>query len=129
MVGSYNVCFDNQIVGWVTVTRQGLYAIISCRCGVTGGKKYDLYAKTETGKCSLGLLYAADGGYGLDTRIPVKKLGQGSIQFLIEQKMEQACSISLHCQIPTSVLLALEQYSYARSEGKPCLVLRNEKNG
>ena len=128
MVGSYDVYFGGHTVGRVRVARQGLYTTVSCRCGLPSGKKYDLYAQSETGKCALGLLYTVEGCFGMDTRIPVKELGQGSMNFWIEPRREFTGSVLLQSEIPTSVLLALEYYRFLRSEGKPCLILLDEKN-
>ena len=82
----YSVQFGNQPAGKVQVQRQGLYYQIHCRCRLTGDVVCRLYAKSGEKQENLGVVVPMDGGFGLDTRIPVKRLGEGELTFTLAPK-------------------------------------------
>ena len=73
-------------VGKVQVLRQGLYYAFHCRCRVSGETAVRLLARCGERREDLGVLVPMEGGFGLDTRRPVKHLGDGEIQFLLASK-------------------------------------------
>ena len=86
MVGDYEVFFGNQRAGRVQVQRQGLYYRIICRCQLTGDVVCRLYVSCGGKQENLGVVVPMDGGFGLDTRIPVKRLGEGEMGFTLIPK-------------------------------------------
>lgn len=88
MEGTYGVYFGTQMAGKVQVTRQGLYYRFSCRCRLTGDVMCRLRISSGGRRESLGVVVPMDGGFGLDTRLPVKKLGQGTPEFALVPKHE-----------------------------------------
>lgn len=73
-------------VGKVQVLRQGLYYAFHCRCRISGETAVRLLARCGERREDLGVLVPMEGGFGLDTRRPVKHLGEGEIQFLLASK-------------------------------------------
>lgn len=77
---------SGKTVGKVQVLRQGLYYAFHCRCRISGETAVRLLARCGERQEDLGVLVPMEGGFGLDTRRPVKHLGEGEIQFLLASK-------------------------------------------
>lgn len=76
MEGKYPVMAGNETVGWAWVTRQGLYYGIHCRCNLEKDEIIKLRLVNEESTQHVGILAPIDGKFGLDTQIPMKRLGQ-----------------------------------------------------
>ena len=83
------VTIGNQCVGRVQVRRQGLYYVFRCRCSLSGQTLWYLEAVCGEKRENLGVLVPIDGVFGLDTRRPVKNLGEGKIQFALRPKQDR----------------------------------------
>ena len=88
MVGDYDVFFGNQQAGRVQVTRQGLYYRFLCRCHLTGEVVCRLYITCGGQQESLGVVVPEGDGFGLDTRLPVKRFREGEPSFTLIPKHE-----------------------------------------
>lgn len=68
--------------------RQGLYYRFSCRCRLNNNTVFRL--RIECGKTqeSLGILVPVGAGFGLDTKIPVKRIVEGSPEFRLVPKQD-----------------------------------------
>ena len=90
MVGDYDVYFCHQHSGRVQVQRQGLYYRFQCRCRLTGDVVCRLYVSCGGKRENLGVVVPMDGGFGLDTRVPVKRFSAGEPEFSLEPRQEAA---------------------------------------
>lgn len=79
-----------KTVGKVQVLRQGLYDTFHCRCRLSGETPLRLIARCGERQEDLGVLVPMEGGFGLDTRRPAKRLGEGTVQFRLEAKHDPA---------------------------------------
>ena len=86
MVGTYEVKQGPDSVGQVTVERQGLYYRFSCRCTMTDTKMRRLTVTCNGKQEDLGTLVPMGNGFGLEKRIPVKRLGEGKPEFQMVSK-------------------------------------------
>lgn len=86
MEGTYDLMLSAEKIGLVRVTRQGLYYHFSCRCALSGEMMYHLAVNWDGGSENLGLLMPMDGQFGIETRLPAKRLGQGSLTFSLQPK-------------------------------------------
>lgn len=68
-------------IGTANVRREGLYYRIHCRCGISGEVLCRVLVRCGKREESLGILVPQDGAFGLDTRIPVKRVGEGPLTF------------------------------------------------
>lgn len=93
MEGSYEVYFGRQPAGKVTVRRLGLYYKFECRCKLTGGVVYRLQVVCGDRQENLGILVPAGNGFGLDTKVPVKRLGEGKPEFRLVPKHEKSSGV------------------------------------
>ena len=73
-------------VGKVQALRQGLYYVFHCRCQLDTQQAVRLWVNCGEKKEDLGVLVPMDGGFGLDTRRPVKHLGEGALRFRLALK-------------------------------------------
>ena len=81
MIGTFEIRKGSSPIGKVTVERQGLYYRITCRCSLTGEVMHHLVVTSGEKREDLGTLVPFDGAFGLEKRIPVKRLGEGEPEF------------------------------------------------
>ena len=86
MEGDYAVKLGDRVIGSATVERRGLYYHFRCRCGLTGDVMCRLVASCGGQDTDLGVLVPTEGGFGLDTKLPAKRLGVGVLAFRVEPK-------------------------------------------
>ena len=70
------------------VTRQGLYYRFLCRCHLTGEVVCRLYITCGGQQESLGVVVPEGDGFGLDTRLPVKRFREEEPSFTLIPKHE-----------------------------------------
>lgn len=73
MEGTYPLLLGGEAIGKVQVLREGLYLRFFCRCRLTGEVVYRVHAVCGARSENIGVLIPADGGFGLDTRLPAKR--------------------------------------------------------
>ena len=78
--------FGDRPVGHVLVERQGLYYVFRCRCTLSGKTAFRLLASCGEKQEDLGVLVPMGDSFGLDTRRPVKHLGEGTLSFRLVSK-------------------------------------------
>lgn len=79
----YNVILEKNVVGSVKVTRQGLYSRFHCACTLPDAGIYKLIVCSDDRRTNLGILVPQGSCFGLDTKIPRKNLGEGTLSFVI----------------------------------------------
>ena len=120
----FDVFRNDEAVGTATLTTMGLYYQIQCCCTLPEGSMQRLYVSTEHGTQMLGLLFPEEERFALQTKIPIQRLGQGSIRFYLEGQGEQKRKYVLDANKPYGDLPALERCRFALIDGKPYLVIR-----
>ena len=83
MLQQYPVFFGKDQVGKVQVLRDGLYSRFICRCCLSGDIMCRLHVRAGGGWISLGVVVPVDSGFGLDTKLPAKRLGKEEPEFLL----------------------------------------------
>ena len=86
MEGIYEVRFGANPAGKVKIERMGLYYSIHCRCQLSGAVVCRLVAQCGDEQIRLGIPVPSSDGFSLDTKIPIKKLGQGTPSFFLIPK-------------------------------------------
>ena len=92
MEQSYAVTVRGTSVGKVLVQRQGLYYHIFCRCQLKGDTIYRLVVTSGSTNVTLGVVIPTDNGFVLNTKLPVKKIGEGELGFTLCTKQEESSS-------------------------------------
>lgn len=125
----YDVYLDNRIIGSVTTAQQGLFCYLSCRCSLPDDKMYKLFAQIKEEILDFGLLYPINDSFGINTKAPLRKLGQGSIRFFVSPKDGIEVCVPLNSPSAFPHLSQLEQCRFIMKNGKPYMRIINEKNG
>ena len=126
MENEYTIHADNTAVGMAMVRRQGLYCHIRCRCKPPGNAVHRLYAVVGGKRTDLGICVPVDGAFGLDTKIPIKRIGEGVPSFYIAPNrpnhMEQFIPVCE--QMPFPCIGKLRSASLEHREGQMGLVFK-----
>lgn len=83
MEGFYEVTYGDEPIGKAELRRQGLYELISCRCRVTDDELYRIIAVWEDGWLNLGIPVPDMEGFVLKKSIPIKRLGENKLRFVM----------------------------------------------
>ena len=86
MEENYAVSLGGKPVGRAQVTRQGLYYRVVCRCSLSGEVMYRLECACRERRTNLGILVPCESGFGLETRFPVSRVGEGKLTFTLQPK-------------------------------------------
>lgn len=118
--GNYGVYFGSQLAGKVQVLRQGLYYRFICRCKLTGDVVCRLSVTCGSNRESLGVVIPTDGGFGLDTKLPIKKLGEGNMEFYLVPKHEpvEGKFVPIYPEEPFAYIERLKEAYLTRKDGQ-----------
>ena len=122
MEQKYAVTVCGKQVGIVSVKRQGLYYHFSCRCCLEGNVIYRLVITVGHSSLNLGIPVPEGGSFTLNTKLPVKCIGEGDMSFTLVPKHEPFSGTF----IPIS---PEEPFAYISRLRNAFLVLRNEQVG
>lgn len=90
MEGNYGVYLGEKLCGKVQVLRQGLYYRFICRCQLSGDVVCRLKVCCGGDEENLGVLIPMDGGFGLNTQVPVKRFSGKPVRFRIAARQEES---------------------------------------
>ena len=120
MEGNYSVHFGNKPVGKVQVIRQGLYYRFICRCQVAGDAVCRLCVICGDKQENLGVVIPVDGGFGLDTKLPVKRIGEGKMEFTLMPKHEVEAGkfVPIYPEEPFAYIEGLKEAFLVKKNGQ-----------
>ncbi len=75
------ILLGNDVIGTAAVSRAGLYYHICCNCMLSGKVIFKIVAECDNKSESLGICVPKGDSFGLEKKVPVKKLGEGIIKF------------------------------------------------
>ena len=130
MEGYYEVFFGGKSVGKVQVSREGLYLRFDCRCRLTGEVVCKLTVACGDRSENLGILIPMGDGFGLETRLAAKRLGEGELTFQIvpNRVVIPGQFVPIYPEEPFSYIARLKDAYLARQEEQVGAVIR-EKAG
>ncbi len=125
MEENFSVSFGTQTVGRVQRLRQGLYYRFICRCQLSGDVVCRLYVRCEDREESLGVVVPMGDGFGLDTKVAVKRLGEGEMVFFLRPKHEPVTGkfVPISPEEPFAYISRLKDAYLERREGQLGAVL------
>ena len=82
---TYSIHFGEEVIGEATVEKQGLFYRIHCLCHISGSVPFRVTVKGDT-DVDLGLCVPMDHDFGLNTSIPISKVGNGKLEFWARPK-------------------------------------------
>ena len=83
MDGQYNIFRDGECVGNADVKKKGLYYHFSCRCDLRERERIHLKVSCDSRVTDLGLCVPMDGSFGVETSVPIRKIGSGTPEFFL----------------------------------------------
>jgi len=124
--GTYSVYFGKQISGQVHVTKCGLYYHFRCRCQLSGDVVCRLMVTNGKIQEKLGILVPMEDGFGLDTKLPCKRLKNDSLFFSLIPKTEksEAQFAPIYPDEPFSYIEQLKDSFLVRKYGQPGILLK-----
>ncbi len=128
MDGSYDLTMGSQTVGHVHVEKQGLYYHFSCRCKLGGDVMHKLVVHCGGREENLGVCIPMDGMFGVEKKIPAKRLGQGTPQFQLLPKHEEKKGkfVPVYPEEPFSYLSKLENAFLETRNGQIGVVIADK---
>lgn len=129
MEGNYAVTFGQATVGKVQVQKQGLYYRFICRCQISGDVVCRLAVRCGGKQESLGIVVPVGDGFGLDTKIPAKRLGEGEPEFLLVPRHELAMGtfVPICPEEPFAYIARLKDAYFERRYGQAGVVIPDMK--
>lgn len=130
MEGTYDVLVSGRPVGQVHVTRQGLYYRFRCCCQLPEEGVCKLRIVCNGKEENLGVLVPTGCGFGLETKVPVKRLGEGKPSFRVVPNRARLSEnfIPIYPEEPFSYIERLKDAYLVRKNGQLGLAIR-EKAG
>ena len=126
----YLVASGNENIGNVQVQRQGLYYQIRCRCCLTGCIRYKLLASCGENSADLGICVPKDGVFGVDTKIPIKRLGEGTLSFRLVPRHSkvEGSFVPISPDEPFSYIRQLQNAHLEKQDGCIGVVIPQDQN-
>ena len=130
MEKEYSVFSGGEEVGKVWVQRRGLYYRICCRCALTGTVPFKLVASSADNTADLGLCVPQGEGFGVDTSIPIKRLGEGDLSFRLmpRHKSPEERFIPISPNEPFRYISQLQRAHLAKRNGAVGIRLPESQN-
>lgn len=122
MERKYSVTVCGKQAGVVLVRRQGLYFHFNCRCNLSGDIIYRLVVVCGMVQENLGILVPDQDSFVLDTKLPVKRIGEGELSFMLIPKHEMLAGTF----VPIS---PEEPFAYISRLKDSFLILKNGQAG
>lgn len=86
MAETYEIKYGDASAGTAQMEKQGLYCSFSCRCRLPDDGLYRIHVISGDSREDLGICVPMDGAFGMDKRIPAKRLGEGEMRFELVSK-------------------------------------------
>ena len=86
MAETYDITHEGAPVGSAQMEKQGLYYVFSCRCRLPEEGLYRIHAINGDGREDLGICIPVDGVFGMDKKVPQKRIGEGMLTFELVPK-------------------------------------------
>ena len=103
MAQTYEIKYGDMSMGTARAERQGLYLSFSCRCRLPEDGMYRIHVISGANRVDLGICIPLDGAFGMDKKLPAKRLGEGELLFelvakdwtpLVETAPEPECTVA-----------------------------------
>lgn len=108
------------------VTRQGLYYHFLCRCQLSGEVVCRLFITCGNHQEKLGIVVPVDGGFGLDTKLPVKQFGAEEPVFSLIPKTGSIDGnfVPIYPDEPFAYIEQLKEAFLVRKYGQPGILIK-----
>ena len=127
MFGTYDILLGGESVGKAQVSRQGLYACFQCRLRLAGEVMYKLTLVRDGGTLDLGVPVPQGDVFTLNTRIPIKRIGEGpfTIRAVPRHTPVGKRFVPLKEDEPFRYLAKLNEAAYAMQDGQVGIMIQD----
>lgn len=127
MEGNYSIFFGSEQVGKVQILRQGLYYRFIARCRLSGEVVCRLQINCGDTQENLGVVIPMNGGFGVDTKLPVKRFREGTPDFRLvaNHSVSEGIFCPIYPEEPFAYIGKLKEAFLARKDGNVGVVLKN----
>ena len=121
----YEILLGGAAVGKARVERRGLYYHFSCRCRLESDGMYRVSVSCGDRRENLGVLVPMGAEFGLDTKLAVKRLGEGMLRFQAypKYKLPVGQFIPLRPEEPFAYITRIQEAFLEIREGQVGVVL------
>lgn len=124
----YSVFFNNTDIGIASVTKEGLYYLIDCRCKIVKEGIYRLIASNGENNIDIGVLAPKESCFEIHRKISIKRLGAGKFTFSVVVKGENlpqpGCFVPFETGKPFTRLQDIDRARFVCMEGIPGLFIQ-----
>ncbi len=89
MIQVYDIFLGEESIGTAQVRKVGLYYQIDCLCRLSGQIHYRIIASGNAGEKDLGLCVPTGRQFGLQIRLPIKRIGEKQLCFKAVPKHQE----------------------------------------
>lgn len=116
----YEVYGGDESVGTACVNLEGLYYHVQIRCELSGNMMHKAVVRCNGHLEDLGILVPENGVFIMNTRIPMKKIGEGELYFRVipRHKPLQGTFVPLAPEEPFTYLTRLKDAFLANQNGE-----------
>lgn len=124
----FDIMLADQTIGTASVKREGLYYTFHCQCHLSGKVIYKLEVICGDKRENLGVCVPMDGAFGLVTRVPVKRLGEGklSVRAVPRHPEGKGKFVPIRAEEPFAYIDRLQKAYIKRQEGQLGIVIPDE---
>lgn len=121
----YDILLGQDPVGKAEVCVEGLYYRFRCQCELSGQVMYRLVVLCGGKQENLGVLIPVGDSFGLETKLAVKRLGKGKLEFRLLPKHARLDGrfVPLTPEEPFTYIDKLRSAYLARKNGKVGLII------
>lgn len=125
MVKAYDMEWNGQINGVAHIERKGLYYHITCRCDLPSSEMYRVKVFGQNAEIDLGVCIPMGSHFGIETHLPVSRLGEGEMSFQIisQNKNVNNRYIPVETEKPFAYISLLRNGSLRYQNGVPCILI------
>ena len=122
----YDILMGDKTVGSASVHQEGLYYRIRCRCSISGDALWRVLVCSGNREESLGILVPVGDDFCLDTRIQMKKIGEGMRSFCVVPRYPKTDGIfvPLSPEEPFRYITRLKDAFLEKRNGKLGIVMK-----
>ncbi len=130
MENQFQIFEDGKSVGTATVIRQGLYYQISCICHLTDDTPCRINVICGNHCVDLGICVPMGSCFGVRTHIPIKRLGEGELRFVIAGRNQgnEERFVAVESDKPFAYISQLKNARLAVRNGKTGILLSDTHN-
>ena len=123
-----DILLADKPIGTAKIKKEGLYYNFRCKCRLSGQVICRLVAYCGENRQNLGICVPMDGEFGVQTRIPVKRLGEGTLVVRAEPNHGTVSErfVPIRAEEPFAYIDKLQNAFFAYRNKQPGVVLPEE---